>query len=91
MGLFFFLIYKFEIGGPNIRARVFLEHQYRLKRPYLHAYTHLYEHTRTPYLYEHLRETDPACHLEIYEVTVGASSSTETSPLTESASPEILK
>ena len=38
-----------------------------------------------------LRETEPACHLEIYEVIVGVSSSTETSPPTESASPKILK
>ena len=25
-------------------------------------------HTRTPYLYEHLRQTEPAHHLEINEV-----------------------
>ena len=48
-------------------------------------------HTRTPYPYERLRKTEPACHLEIYEVTVGASSSTGTSPPTECVSPEILK
>ena len=51
----------------------------------------LWTYTRTSYPYEHLRKTKPVYHLEIYEVTVGASSSTGTSPPTESAPPEILK
>jgi len=33
----------------------------------------LWTHTRTPYPYEHLRKTEPAYHLEIYEVTIGTS------------------
>ena len=37
-------------------ATIFFEHQYRGKHSYIRAYT---------YLYEHLRETEPACHLEI--------------------------
>ena len=44
-----------------------------------------------PYPYEHLQETESTYHLEIYEVTVGASSSTGTFPPTKNASPEILK
>ena len=48
-------------------------------------------YTRTHYPYEHLRKTEPTYHLGIYEVIVVTSSSTETSPPTVCASPEILK
>ena len=59
---------------------------------HIHAHTLIPMNAHTHTLsYEHLRETEPAYHLEIYEVTVGASSSTGTSPPTESASPKILK
>lgn len=50
-----------------------------------------YERAHTPYPYEHIRETEPTYHLEIYEVSLGASSSTGTSPPTESVKPKILK
>ena len=59
--------------------------------PCCHLDSSLRTHTCTPYPYEHLRETEPAYYLEIYEVTVGASSSTGTSPLIESASPGIMR
>jgi hypothetical protein len=51
-------------------------------------YTHslLWTHVRKPYPYEHLRKTVPV-HLEIDEVTIGVSQSTETSPTTESITP----
>ena len=58
---------------------------------YTRIHSPLWTHTRTPYPYEHLRKTEPAYYLEIYEVIVGASSSTETSPPTECASSKILK
>ena len=70
---------------------LFFEHQYKRKRSYTRAYTHSYEHRRTPYPYEYLRKTEPAYHLEIYEITVGTSSSTGTSPPTEYTSTEILE
>ena len=43
----------------------------RRKRSYTRTYIHLYE--RTPYPYEHLRKTELAYHLEIYEITIGTS------------------
>ena len=58
---------------------------------YTRIHSPLWTHTRTPYPYEHLREIEPAYHLKNYEVTVGASSSTGTSPPIESTSPKILK
>ena len=58
---------------------------------HIHAHTLIPMNARTLYLYEHLRKTEPAYHLEFYEVTVGTSSSTGTSPPTECASLKILK
>ena len=51
-----------------------------------HAHSPLWTHVRKPYLYEHLRRTEPA-DLEIHKVTTGTSLSTETSPTTESIAP----
>lgn len=44
--------------------------------------THSYEHTLTPYLYEHFRKTEPT-YLEIDEVNIDASLLRDTSLVTE--------
>ena len=82
-----FGIYRGPLLYIQILFSIF-EHQYRHKRSYTRAYTHPYERTHT---HPTLRETEPAYHLENYEVTVGASSSMGTSLPIENTSPKILK
>jgi hypothetical protein len=48
----------------------------------MYAYSPLWTRVRKPYLYEHLRRTEPADH-EIHEVTTSVSMSIGTSPTTE--------
>jgi len=72
-----------SIWTQTLEAKFFLRiTQVQTQMLNTHAHSTLWTHIRKPYLYEHLQKTVLA-HLEIDEVTIGASLSMGTSPTTK--------